>query len=163
MMIITNDLIKRALEMARPMADHILFTEGMTWGPKWVEGYLQAPGIGGPIPFKFGQITEWNEIWGPKGKSNFSDIALKKLELADSTGQNTSVVIVVSPWILQDGEYLYAGGASRQGISVGVSGAKGWVDEAISNIVIECIILLAHLETDARIASGNKRIGDKQV
>lgn len=158
MMIITNDLIKKALEMARPTAEVILATDGMTWGPKWVEGFLRAPGIDGEVPFKFGNVTEWDEAWGPKEKSDFSGIAMEKLDLADSFGTETSRIVSVAPWIIPDGAYLYQGGASDQGISVGVSGARGWVDECISQIVINCIVMLAHLETDTRVAKGNKQI-----
>ena len=156
-MIITNDLIKTALSLIELTAREILLSEGTTWGPRWVEGFISAPGVSGAIPFKFGKVTEWNNEWG-KRRFTSSEIALKKLNLAERFGDDTSSIIEACPWVLEEGEFLYAGGISRFGINVGVSGAKGRVDEAIANLLVDCIIMLAHLETDARIARHEMQI-----
>lgn len=148
-MIITNDLIKKALKMARPTAEKFLATEGMTWGPKWVEGYVRVIGID-DIRFVFGKRTEWNTAWGPENKTNFSEKAMEKLEIAERFNCNTSFIMSIAPWLDPKEACLYPGGSSSNGISVGVSGAKGWVDEAIARIVIVCIstIALTYFETD---------------
>lgn len=49
-----------------------------------------------------------------------------------------------------DGEYLYPGGVSQFGISAGASGAKGRTDEALADILVCIIMMLANLETDRR-------------
>lgn len=156
-MIITEELIKAAFGLVEPTVEVILLADGTTWGPRWVEGFVSAPGTDGTVPFKFGKVTEWNEKWGPK-RDSASEIATMKLQVTEDTGEDTSTIVAVAPWLLKNGQYLYPGGASRLGISVAVSGAKGWVDEAIANMVIDCIIMLARLEVDARIARHEMKI-----
>ena len=147
MKIITEEMVKRAISLAVPSAKAILAAEGMTWGPRWVEGFVTAPGLG-EIPFRFGEVTKWNPKWGDE--RDFQPIAYKKLQLAKRTGDDTSIVVSVCPWQIQEGEYLYPGGVSRFGISAGASGAKGRTDEALADILVCIIMMLANLETDRR-------------
>jgi hypothetical protein len=39
-----------------------------------------------------------------------------------------------------------------------VSGAKGWADEAIAEVLISMLIMLAHLETDNRKTADQMQI-----
>lgn len=155
-MIITKDMVEFALELAKPSAETILDTApGLaTWGPRWVEGLVKVPGLVRPIRFQFGKITPWDTQWGEL--RNFAVVAEKKLGVVVRLGMNSSAIVAQMPWMLEDDEYLYSGGATDRGISVAASGAKGWADEAISKIVIDMIIMLAHLDVDRRIA--NKRM-----
>lgn len=146
-MIITGEMILRAIGLIELTAERILSCKDTTWGPKWVKGYVQVSGSG-KIPFNFGIITKWNPAWGVK--KYFDHIAEKKMELAKRMNSNTSDIVAICPWQLQQGEFLYPGGVSRFGISVGVSGAKGHVDEAIANLMVDTIIMLAHLEAEKR-------------
>lgn len=168
MRILTKELVEKAIELVRPVAEKILNTEGTTWGPKWVRGVVKLPGLLGPldvIGFEFGDVsiddfgdvsTEWNPDWGER--KNFREIAETKLETAIREDMNTSFVVATRPWQLLPGEYLYAGGATRNGISVAVSGAKGVTDEALAEMVISAIIMLALLETEKRLKEGKEQI-----
>jgi hypothetical protein len=154
--IITKYLVDRAIDLVFPFVEAILAEEGTTWGPKRVKGVVNAPGLEEPITVTIGSNDEpWKDEWG---KDNSAEIAAKKLQVAERIGDSTSTVIAVAPWLLEDGEYLYPGGASKFEISVGISGAVGWADEMIANTIIECIIMLAHIETDKRIAAKKKQI-----
>jgi len=146
-MIITKELVTKAVELVRPTAEAILTADGTTWGPRWIDGYVSVPGLE-DIQFRFGQKTEWNLAWGEERP--FAAIAKAKLQLTKRMGDDTSIVTAICPWQLQEGEYLYPGGCSRWGISASASGAKGRADEAIATLVVYTVIMLAHLETDRR-------------
>ncbi|KKQ76581.1 MAG: hypothetical protein US98_C0032G0008 [Parcubacteria group bacterium GW2011_GWC1_38_6] len=157
-MIITKKLINEAIELAKPIVQAFLTAEGFTWGPKYVIGFVSTPWTG-LIPFDFvapGETKEWNPVWGEE--KDFANIAMKKLELTLRIGKNTSVVTADTPWLIRDGEYLYPGGVTQEGISVAISGAKGRTDEALAEILISIIIMLANLEAD-----GRKKAGEMQI
>lgn len=154
-MIITGELIREAIELVAPTAEAILATEGCTWGPKWVEGRVDVPKLG-LTDFRFGKKTEWDSVWGEK--RDFVPIAMKKLEVVKRLCKNTSVVVATSPWLLRDGEYLYPGGVYRDGIAAAASGAVGWVDEVLAEMVVSAIIMLANLEADRRKKEGKMQI-----
>jgi len=155
-MIITEEMVREALRLVDPTVRAILNIPSANWGPQWVDGFISVPGVETDIPFQLGIVTPWNPAWGRE--MNFKDVALAKLSLAKRTGECTSLIVAAHPWQIPDGEYLYPGGASRLSISVGVSGAKGRVDEAIANIIIDAIIMLAQLEADHRIAEHEMQI-----
>lgn len=155
MKIITEGLVKKAIELVRPAAEKILNAEDTTWGPKWVEGLIKAPGLEEELSFLFGKVTEWNPSWGA---IFFSKIVAAKLQVVKREGVNTSILVATKPWKLEEGEYLYPGGAVRDGICVAVSGAKGRTDEAIAEMVISAIVMLAFLETEKRLKEGQEQI-----
>ena len=158
MRILTEELVERAIKFVRPSVERILEAGGTTWGPKWVEGRVKAPGLENIIKFLYG-ITfpnTWDSDWGEV--KHFGEIAEKKLCVADREGVNTSIVVATRPWNLKEGEYLYTGGATRNGISVAVSGAKSKTDEAIAEMVISTIVMLALLETERRLEEGEEQI-----
>src|SRR3989344_1574326 len=137
MSIITEGMVHEAINLVRPAAQAILKTKGLTWGPKWVDGMISIPGSASPILFIFGKLTKWEPGWGEE--ISFVSIAKLKLSTARHEKANTSAVGANRPWALSSGNYLYAGGAYRDGIAVGVSGAYGWVDEAIATMIIDAI------------------------
>ena len=65
-------------------------------------------------------------------------------------GGMTSDLVNVAPWLFEKGEYLYPGALMRYGIAIAVSGARGRADEAIAEIILSMITMLAYLETDQR-------------
>jgi len=148
MIIINQSLVDRALVLVRPTAEEILSAGGMTWGPLWVEGVVSAPGLLRNPLFRFGRFAEWDPEWGEK--KDFMEVAMCKFRLAKRLRMNTSVAITLYPWLLEEGDYLYPGGVYRDGIACGISGAKGRVDEGLSEMVVTAIIILANLEADAR-------------
>ncbi len=153
--ILTTRLISKAVELVRPSVEEILNAEGTTWGPKWVEVVVRASEI--PVFHAlFGEPTPWVLEWGKE--KDFAKIALSKLHVARREGISTSIIVATQPWKLKKGEYLYPGGATRDGISVGVSGAKGITDEAIAEMVISAIIMLAQLEIKQRLEDGRSEI-----
>ncbi len=157
MRILTTALVGVAIELVRPSAEKILNAEGTTWGPRWVEGRVRAPGLEEIIKFDFGTTFRmWDPKWGKE--KYFGEIAEKKLYVADREGVNTSIVVATRPWKLKKGEYLYAGGATRDGISVAVSGAKGATDEAIAEMIISAIVMLAQLVTRRKLEEREEEI-----
>lgn len=147
-MIITQSMIDWAIVLVKPAAEDILRAAGMTWGPRWVDGVVSAPGLE-DLKFRFGiKPSEWDPEWG--AERDFSEVAMHKLGLAKRLRMNTSVAITLYPWLLEEGDYLYPGGVYRDGIACGISGAKGRVDESLSEMLVSVIIMLAQLETDAR-------------
>jgi hypothetical protein len=148
MSIITEEMVFSAVALASPTIEKVLQTEGLTWGPKWVSISIVAPGIHTKTTAVGEKPGSWDPKWGES--RNFSNIALKKMQAADREQENTSVIVNEYPWALQDNEYLYPGGVTKEGISVGVSGACGRVDEMIASIIVDAIICLAQMETDKR-------------
>lgn len=156
--IITPELITRALEMVMPATKEILNDPRAIWGPRWVNGEIDAPGLEKPYTFGF-QVTEsrkWNNEWG--NKVDFAEIAHKKLAVVKRLGLSTGAVAKLMPWLLMEGEYLYAGGAWRDGICVAVSGAKSATDEAIAEMIISAIVMLSLLDAEKRLAEGKTQI-----
>lgn len=158
-MIINGDMVQLAFYLISPSVEEILKADETTWGPKYVEGVLSAPGLKEDFLFRFGEVPlTWDPKWGELPKKSFLDIAKGKLQLAKREKENTSVTVLNKPWLVADGEYLYAGAAFRDGITAAASGAKGWVDEAISSLFIDTVIMLAHLDADRRVANNQKQI-----
>jgi len=139
--IIDEALVREAIKLAQPTVAAILAHNGATWGPKWVTGRVMAPGLE-TDKFEFEFSSD-----GPKEEWNSE----KKLAVAEREKTSTSVVVATRAWCLEEGEYLFPGGVHRDGISVSASGAKGRADEAIAEVVLSLIIMLANLKTDLRI------------
>ena len=159
MKILTKRMVDRAIEMVVPSVEKILEEEGTTWGPKWVAIMVNIASEEtiNPHYYQIGEVfTIWQKGWG-KEKS-FSQIALAKLIAAEREGTNTSILVATQPWKLRKGEYLYPGGVTRDGISIGVSGAKGIADEAIAEMIVSAIVMLAKLETERRIEEKRNKI-----
>lgn len=150
MAIITEEMILKAIALIRPTAQTMLRTQGLTWGPKYVEGNIRINGLPAS-KFRFGTMVKWDPKWGEI--KNFAKIAQRKRAEAERGRTNTSAIVAARPWILRKGDYLYSGGAYRDGIAVGVSGSFGWVDEAIAIMLIDVIVMLAHLEVDGRVTT----------
>ena len=158
-MIIDEKLIKEAIALARPSIVAILNKKGATWGPKWVAGYVKAPGMDKLIDFEFTSYRKfkpWKAKWGKK--EDFYNIARKKLEASDREKMSTRSIVAFRPQCLKKGEFLYPGGVNRYGVSVGISGARGSADEGIAEILRSTIGMLAHLKTDARIKKDQMEI-----
>ena len=160
MRILTQEMIAKAIELVRPSAEKILNTEGTTWGPRCVAGWIA---IRDPQillnSFTFGttkDTQDWKPEWGEY--KDFVRIADSKLQVVLREGMSTRLVIATQPWKLKAGEYLYPGGVIRGDICVAASGAKGSTDEAIAEMVLSVIIMLAQLETSKRIETKNSRI-----
>ncbi len=158
MSILTFDLVKKAVLLAEPSVLKILDVKGATWGPKWVMGFVTGPGIETPINFQLGEEPKerWLSSWGDVGR--FVEVAEKKLDVVIREGESTNTVVATRPWCLKEGEFLYPGGATRDGISVVASGAKGRADEAISEIILAAIRMLAFLKADKRIEKHEMQI-----
>lgn len=160
MVVLGEESVKEALEMLIPGIISILDQQKTTWGPKFVYGSLSYPsteGLNTITKFHFGDIdAPWNPEWGEK--KDFPAVAESKRRLAARLKVATSEAVAMEPWNLQEGEFLWPGGFYRLGISVGISGAMGRTDEAIAEMVVSAIIMLARLETDKRIQEHKMRI-----
>jgi len=155
-MIITEEMVRRAIELIRPTAETMLNEEDLIWGPRYVNGSARVRGLRA-IEFRYGTAPkEWNPKWGEK--MDFARLASQKRRQSEQGKANTSDIMGVKPWILHEGDYLYAGGAWRDGIAVGISGADGLVDEAIAMMVIDAIVMLALMETEKRLKAGQAQI-----
>ncbi len=153
--IITEELVRKAVELTGPNAELVLAMKETVWGPTWVEGFIWAPGLGDAIFFTLGEKNDWQ----PKEEQASShEVAKRKLAVLVREGVPTSTVVSTQPWCLQEGEFLYAGGATRDGIFVALSGARGRVDEALAEVVISFIRMLAHMEVDRRVANKEMKI-----
>jgi len=154
----TEEMVKKAVELVMPAANEILASEGTTWGPKWVEIWIQAPGVEQPLAFAYGlgDLNKWNPEWG--ARLDFGEIAAAKLQVITREHADSGHVVIRTPWQFEEGEYLYAGGIVREGIYVAVSGAKEAVDTAIAEMVASAIAMLAYLETAKRLKEGKERI-----
>ncbi len=153
--IITEEMVKEAIRLAEPSALAVIATPCCNWGPQWVHGYVRVPDFP-DIPFTFGEVTPWNKAWGQE--MDFRPVAMRKVEASDRLGVNTSVIVALYPDELEEGEYLYAGGAHRNGKSASASGAKGRADEAIAEVILVMLNMLIQLEVDRRIAARQMQI-----
>ncbi len=157
-MILTRELVGMAIDIVQPTIIEILKTNGLIWGPRWVAIRVKVPGFDKIICSEISVVSDkrWRSEWGEE--KNFGEIAEKKCVVAGREGLNTSVIVATKPWLLKEGEYLYSGGAVRDGISVGISGALGIVDETIAMMIIDAIVMLTQVEAEKRIKEGKKQI-----
>lgn len=155
MPIITRGMIGEAVVLARPSARMMLRTKELIWGPKYVMCSLRVRDMI-VIDFRLGTFAKWNPKWGEE--IDFAQIARRKRRECERGKANTSVIIATRPWTLKDGDYLYAGGAYRDEMAIGVSGAKSRTDEAIGEMILNNLGMLAQLETDKRIAANQMQI-----
>ena len=155
-MIITKDLIDQAYKLTGPLAKAVIADPAANWGPRWVRVKVGVPGLVESFFFKFGKETGWDPKWGEK--IDFKDIAIAKFRLVERERKNASEIVLLKPWLVHKGEYLYAGGAHRDGITVAVSGLHSWADEAISEIFISIIVMLARLKADNLVKQGKELI-----
>jgi len=148
--IITKEMVLEAIELARPTAEAILRTEEAIWGPKVVQGAVSIPGINDLIRFIYsGEKNEpWNPAWGIF--ENFFDIVTEKMKVVMREKMNSSIIAKLMPWLLKENEFMYAGGAYSDEIGATASGARGWADECISEVIISNIKMLARLEAGRR-------------
>lgn len=154
MNIFTIAIANEAVELVRSAAEKILLTPGTTWGPKWVEGRIRVPESEEIISFLFGDPPqEWDPEWGEE--IDFGAIAEKELHAMIQRDANNSIAVKTKPWLLEPG----VGGAPRNGICVAICGARGDADEAMAEMVISVIEMLAFLEIDEQLQKEeNKKI-----
>jgi hypothetical protein len=144
--IITEELVKKAIELARPMVEGLM-NEGIgVWGPKHVAVSITYPGLDGILEFFLGYTFLWDPKWGEE--VDFMEIARQKMKVCQRTGMPSDVVVTREPWLLEEGDFLYQGGTAVRpgGLAVGVSGAYPQVDEGISNIIYDLIVMLCRLK-----------------
>jgi hypothetical protein len=72
MYILNKELVRQAVQLATPAVSAILKADGMTWGPKWLEGWVNGPGLDEPVSVKFGKPKGWDKGWGER--RDFSEI-----------------------------------------------------------------------------------------
>ena len=157
-MIINEEMIKKAIDLIKPTAEKILENPDFIWGPGWVAVCIIIPGYEDDVfKFEYGNAQNWQPEW-KKTRQEFEQIAESKVLVASRARCNTSIVVAATPWLLRDREYLYPGGVFHNGISVGVSGAKGTTDELIAELVANSIATIAKLETESRIAKKESKI-----
>lgn len=154
--IITAELINDAIVFARPSILEILSGHGYgtTWGPNWVKIIIEFEGS--KQSFQVGDKQDWNPEWGEE--VSFSHIAMAKLDASSRTDHPTRHLVHTAPHLLREGEYLYVGSVTWEGITVAVSGAKSAADEAIALVVLAMIKMLIFLEAERRLREGEDQI-----
>ena len=156
--ILTEELIRKALWLARPSVEAILLEDETVWGPRCVYVFVDGPGLDSFMTSVMGSRDKWQKEWGKE--EDFGKIAWQKLLLARRTGMPTGVVISRYPWMLKEGDFLYEGGTagSPNGLSVGVSGAHGQTDEGIADIIYAAIVMLCRLKVRRMKCVGTERV-----
>lgn len=147
------ELVK-AQELA---VDRMLNRKGAIWGPKWVEVVVRVPELEDTVVV-LGWKKPWDEAWGEE--CDFVLYATKKLELSERTGVPSEVAAKDAPWLLKDGENFYAGGVSKSGISVGVSGANEDTDKRIADFIFGKIIALGRRKQEELKEQGKNYRGE---
>jgi len=160
--ILTEELIKQAIELAKPSVESILSQGIGVWGPKYVSVVVSGPGIEGNLDFTLGFRSEWDPKWGPK--EDFLEIARQKDSVSNRTGMPTDVVVTRKPWLLEEGDFLYQGGTAGRpgGLTVSVSGAMAQVDEGIADIVYGIVAMLCRLKVKGMQENGINRLETAQ-
>lgn len=136
-------MFSRALELVDGYSKELLSQEGNTWGPRYVKVAARLAGREELLLGTLGFPEPWDPAWGDE-EVDFVPIARNKLDQALRAGGRSRNLVGVSPWLLEAGDYLAAGGVAEpdESLAVGVSGAFGWVDEAIAEVVI---VTMRHL------------------
>ena len=153
--ILTQELVNKAVELLRPAVEKILEDKDCIWGPAWVE--LVFSGHNCVFAFtKFGNKTEWNDEWGEE--KNFYALATAKHDLSRREGMSSSQIVLLKPWLLERGDWLYSGSSCSDDLVCGVSGAKGEIDEMIADLLITTVKGLCVLRRKELQDNGVKQI-----
>lgn len=156
--ILTEELVRRAINLATPSINAVLAEKDTVWGPRWVAVAVSGAGLEQPITAIVGQVEQWKAAWGEQ--KDFREIALAKTSLAERTGMATQVVVYRHPWLLEEGDFLFQGGIATEpgGLTVTASGAYGETDEGISELVKALIVMLCRLRVKQLKEAGIERL-----
>lgn len=158
--ILAPGLVDKAINLSLPSIEAILSTQELLWGPDWVAIIIDCPGLNPSIPLVYllGEKKAWDPEWNDGVELDFEKIARSKLRTTTRTGLSTREVKHLAPWLYESGEYRYFGSAVYEGICVGVSGPRSEADQAIAEIVLATIKMLAYLEDKHRDETGDTQI-----
>lgn len=155
MKVIGIEELNLAINIARPSIEKLLEAEGTTWGPKWVVVVIDVPGLSRHI-ITIGEVTDWNPEWGEE--KDFKEIAMAKADLCNRLNMDTRQIVENYPWLLEEGDFLYAGGSHEAGITVAASGAKSEADEGIGYMIINALTTIGLLRRRALVEEGVGRL-----
>ncbi len=158
MSIIDDSLVQEALDLSGPTIETILKNPKSTWGPKYVEVFIIERDDVSAYTAVIGEKEPWDPSWGEELDYDFLFVAEQKANASLREKADTSFLIEQSPWLLEEGEFLYPGGVYYGGVAVGVSGAKGIVDEGIAKILISAIVMLAKQKTQEKIRNDDYQV-----
>ena len=141
---LTDETVFRAVQEAKPAIEALLASDFWIWGPRWV-GIIVISPKGKRLYGNFiGSDQTWDPEWGEV--VDFLVIARDKAQISHRTGLSSREVIQNCPFLLEEGDRLYAGSVIRQGLIVAVSGAKSEADEAIAEMILALIIGTCHIK-----------------
>jgi hypothetical protein len=143
--ILNDELIREAIGLALPSI--CLMIKRFNWGPQGV--VIGVDWVERPKPPFLHVMEELGpeESWEEKWKYNFRELVFNKLSvILRAGGRATSEDIILKPWLLKEGDCLYAGGVIEDGIAVVASGACEETDKAISKDVLNKIQFLCEVK-----------------
>jgi hypothetical protein len=129
---VNEDLVKRAVDMVRPMIDKLLGSD-ITGG---------RPNLHLVVMVQEEEKIIYQESFGEDRttwKHQFDIIARKKAYLCKRTGMVARSVRNNAPWLYKIGDTRYVGGVIENGLIVAASGVQDHFDEMISWIVLSAI------------------------
>jgi hypothetical protein len=153
--ILTQGLVEQAIDLLRPTIREILENKDFIWGPKWVE--IVFSGLAGVyVEGTIGYKVQWDPEWGEE--KDFLAVAGSKHDLSHREKMSGSEIVLLQPWRLQCGDWIYSGSVYSEGFTCGVSGAKGEVDEMIAHLIIETVKGLCILRRRTLQENGVKQL-----
>ena len=141
-----------------PMIERMLTDPVRIWGPRFVAVVVLIQGEVCSWEY-FGSQDQWDPAWADPVE--FYEVAYAKAKLALRTGLSTREVRERAPFLLQRGDYLWAGGVAAPGIAVGVSGATENGDEEIATEILNTYLSFAAARVSERMSSTED--SDKKV
>ncbi|OWW19773.1 hypothetical protein [Noviherbaspirillum denitrificans] len=99
----------------------------------------------GPHNASFEEAILYEYSVGDRSKwdADYAGFARAKARVAWRTGMDSHLVQELRPWLLEPGDTVLWGTAVVDGITVGVSGANPWYDEAFAGTVAMCLRAVA--------------------
>ncbi|MDO8686890.1 MAG: hypothetical protein Q7K11_01625 [Candidatus Berkelbacteria bacterium] len=131
--ILNWELANWAVQIAESLIDEILDSQ-LAGGRSTIHIVILDPSDGNIL---------YEETLGNLDKSTwrhpYDDLARAKAQLCHRTGMVARTVVNDAPWLLEEGDTHYAGGAYENGLVVAASGLQDYLDEMISWVVLSVI------------------------
>jgi hypothetical protein len=138
---VTQDTAARAVELSLPMIRAAMDSQ-VAGESGFLYIVIMKPGFT-PADSTFEEAILYEHAVGDREKWDADYFARAKAKVAWKTGLDGHAVQELKPHLLQAGDTTLWGSIVLDGITVGVSGAHPWYDEAFAGTVAMCLRALA--------------------
>ncbi len=146
--LLSPEQIAAVVEAVRPEIEALLRNLLYVWGPSYLALVIALESAATTYQFTFGSSDNWDPSWGDP--QQYMDTALAKIKVSRRTGYSSREVRDNYPFLLRQGDCLWAGAVTAPGIAVGGSGLTENGDEKAAQLVLDRLLDAGNREIERR-------------